>query len=55
MDAMASNSMSLDPQKLLPTERAAYLKCVTGCGDCRGEDCKISEEIEDNDSIDEQN
>jgi len=24
MDAMASNSMSLDPQKLPPTERAAY-------------------------------
>jgi len=31
------------------------LKCVTACGDCRGEDCKNSEEIEDNDSIDEQN
>ena len=132
MDAVASNSTYLDPQKLPPTERTAYfhslrvhlqiivwkrlsnghddlnpqqwgwkldggalipimtdldaaperllkfvrckckltsknpcgsnvcscrkngLKCVTACGDCQGENCKNSEEVEENDSIDEQ-
>ena len=132
MDAITSNSTSLDPQKLPPTERAAYyhslrvylqiqvwerlsirdddldpqqwgwrldgsvlipimtdldaapksllkfvrckckltsknpcgnnlcscrkngLKCVSACGDCRGQNCKNSEEVEEDNSIAEQ-
>ena len=132
MDMVASNSTSLDPQKLPPTERAAFyhslrvylqimlwkrllnehddldpqqwgwrldrdvlrpimtnldaapdsllkfvrckcklssknpcgtntcscrkngLKCVTACGDYRGENCENSEEVEENDDTDEQ-
>ena len=30
------------------------LKCVTACGDCQGENCKNSEEVEENDCIDEE-
>ena len=34
--------------------RKNSLKCVTACGDCQGENCKNSEEVEENDSIDKQ-